>query len=1142
MARRKALCAALWLAAAVAGSSLSGAARAQEGAVPEGARPPVEGAAAAPGAAGRLADFERQIAELTARVQEWTAKAAEYEQARVAAPERLAALEAEIAAFQSEKQLAIPATATLEELTAQLLSAEQDVSLARKEASEVAAESALRAERRKRIPELLASAKERLQELDRQPAPAPESDPAIAAARQRQDALRREALEREIEAYQHELSSYDARGVLLGRRIDRANLRVTSAEARVAQLSDAVKSLQQRGAEREAAQARRSLEWAEALPPALQETGRKLAEANMQLAERRAGPDGLVSQIDDVRGKLARAENSVSEIEAAFANLESKIKAAGLTDSVGLLLRKQRADAADAGKYARFIRMRQELISSVQLEQIALREERAPLADIDALVSRDLDQLPPSASAAERKQAEALLHQLYETRRRYTDALIEDYETYFQKLVDFSAVQQQLIQKTQKLLGFIDERILWVPSSEAVKPALLRDGRDALAWFFEPRFWGQLSRALRGVAGSAILLNASVALLLLCSVPLARRLRVRIRELGEAARSSTCTHFAPTWEAFVLTLLLVPWLPGLLAYLGWQLGISPEATQFTRCFAGGLRATAFVWLTLQLPRALLRAGGVGVCHFGWPADSAKSLRRHLAWLTALAAPLVFLVFVFELRAEDAWKESAGRLAFVALMLAALVFGQRTLRAGGPLTAILRTAAPAGKRPWVWSALYYAALAVPVLLAAVTLRGYYWTALSLATRLHFTLFFLFGLLVVFQLLVRWSLLSGRRVAVEQARQRREALAARRQQQAAGELEGEIREAVEPELDLAAVRAQTSRLVESTTLFVMVIGLWLIWADVLPAVGILRDVQLWNVTETVTVSVTDASGVEHLSAEDRVVPVTLANLMLAILIAVLVLGMVRNLPGLLEVSLFRRLGVGAGERYAYATIVKYAVTIAGVALAFNAVGVGWSNIQWLIAAVGLGLGFGLQEIFANFVSGLIILFERPIRVGDTVTVADVSGTVTKIHIRATWIMGFDRKELVVPNKEFVTGRLINWSLSDPILRIDVPVGIAYGSDTDKAIEVLRHVAAETEHVLEDPPPQVLFLGFGDSALNFEVRVFSPDVAHLFPIRHQLHLGIDAAFRREGIEIAFPQRDVHLRSLPAALQVTSRGEVES
>ena len=144
-------------------------------------------------------------------------------------------------------------------------------------------------------------------------------------------------------------------------------------------------------------------------------------------------------------------------------------------------------------------------------------------------------------------------------------------------------------------------------------------------------------------------------------------------------------------------------------------------------------------------------------------------------------------------------------------------------------------------------------------------------------------------------------------------------------------------------------------------------------------------------------------------------------------------------------------------------------------------------------------------------------------------EINGTVSKIRIRATWITGFDRKELVVPNKTFVTGQLINWTLSDPVLRLDIPVGIAYGSDTDRAIEVLKRVAADSMRVLHDPPPRVWFLSFGDSSLLFELRVFVRGVDQRFKARHELHMTIDKAFREAGIEIAFPQRDLHVRSIP-------------
>jgi potassium efflux system protein len=249
------------------------------------------------------------------------------------------------------------------------------------------------------------------------------------------------------------------------------------------------------------------------------------------------------------------------------------------------------------------------------------------------------------------------------------------------------------------------------------------------------------------------------------------------------------------------------------------------------------------------------------------------------------------------------------------------------------------------------------------------------------------------------------------------------------------------------------------------------------------------------------------------------------MLAIVLATITFVSARNLPGLLEITVLNRLSMDAGARYAMTTICRYAIFAIGVIVTFEAIGFSWSSLQWLIAALGVGLGFGLQEIVANFVSGLIVLFERPYRLGDVVKVGDISGKVTRIRIRATTITNWDRHELIVPNKEFVTGKLINWTLSDPILRVTIPVGIAYGSDTALAEELLLKVAKETPNVLDQPEPSAFFLGFGDNSLNFELRVFVPDVSYWMHVTHQVHMAIDREFRKAGISIAFPQRDVHL-----------------
>ncbi|MDH3483718.1 MAG: mechanosensitive ion channel [Myxococcales bacterium] len=1046
-----------------------------------------------------LSEIEDRIAASRERLREWESKSLEYQQAWEQAATRALVIDREIDQLKARESLVIPNDATTSELDGRLLEAEQDLSAARREAMALDAEAALRAERRKKIPELLAVAKQKRSTLEVESIPT-SADPAASKALAILEALNRDALDSEIEAYQNELASYEARGRLLNKQRDRATLRIAHYEALSSQLREAAKRRGRIEVARENEATRRLLDELTATPKSFEKMFRELAAHNAELADLWTGEDGLVDQIDDVSEKLSRTEEKVASLEGELARLAARVEAVGLAESVGVLLRQQRADAPDIGMYRRFIRMRKERIGDVQLQQIRLREQRQALGDIDTLVDRALASVDEPVTPEERAQLEGLLRQLFETQRKYMDALLEDYETYFQKLVDFDARQRELIDRTQNLLNFIDERILWIPSGSTIETEILSDGRDAMAWLFGPRYLEQLGRGASDAVARLWPLNLLALLLALLFIPARRRLYDRIHELGQEAARADCIRYGPTATAFALTAVLVAWVPALLAYVGWRLGASPAATLYTRSIAYGLVGVSGLGFTLALTRQIARAGGIAEAHCGWPERQAHALWRYVTWLSLVMVPATFVVLVFEMRGEDVWRESIGRIVFVVTMLAIAVFNYLVLRPEGALSALFPHRVR--RRSVAFRIVQLGSIAAPLGLGIAALRGFYWTTLQFAIRTHMTLVFLFLLVIVVQLFARWTMIAARRAALE---------------------------AEAPEERPAPVTSgiQVSRLMIGTAMLVALLGVLAIWADLLPAARILRQVELWSVTKTVTLTELDPSGVERLHTEARSVPVTLADLFRAFLIGLVSIALIRNLPGLLEATVLRRLG--PGERYAYATIVKYAVALAGLAFAFDAIGVGWSSIQWLVAAVGLGLGFGLQEIFANFISGLIILFERPIRVGDTVTVGEISGTVSKIQIRATWITGFNRKELIVPNKNFVTGELINWTLSDAVLRIEVPVGVAYGSDTEQVIEVLRRVAAENHRVLRDPVPQVLFLGFGDSSLSFELRAFVPQVSAVFPVRHELHMAIDKAFKDAGIEIAFPQRDLHIRSLP-------------
>jgi potassium efflux system protein len=239
--------------------------------------------------------------------------------------------------------------------------------------------------------------------------------------------------------------------------------------------------------------------------------------------------------------------------------------------------------------------------------------------------------------------------------------------------------------------------------------------------------------------------------------------------------------------------------------------------------------------------------------------------------------------------------------------------------------------------------------------------------------------------------------------------------------------------------------------------------------------------------------------------------------------------RNLPGLIEISLLSRAGVDAASRYAVTSLLRYGIVIGGTLVGLGFLGLRWSQLQWMAAALTVGLGFGLQEIFANFVSGIILLFERPFRVGDVITVGDMSGRVTRIRTRATTILDFDNKEIVMPNKTFITGHLTNWALSDSTTRVIVKVGVAYGSDPAKVRDLLMQAAKEDKRVLAEPPPTCWFLAFGASSLDFELRVFVATLADRLEVQTALNMRINALLAEHGIEIAFPQLDVHVRDLP-------------
>jgi potassium efflux system protein len=247
--------------------------------------------------------------------------------------------------------------------------------------------------------------------------------------------------------------------------------------------------------------------------------------------------------------------------------------------------------------------------------------------------------------------------------------------------------------------------------------------------------------------------------------------------------------------------------------------------------------------------------------------------------------------------------------------------------------------------------------------------------------------------------------------------------------------------------------------------------------------------------------------------------------------------------LEQNWLKRTRLDRGARDAAVTTSGYVGIAVAILVALSIAGVEFTNLAIIAGALSVGIGFGLQNIVNNFVSGLILLVERPIRTGDWILVGNTEGYVKKISIRSTQIQTFDRADVIVPNSELISGQVTNWMLTDPWGRVRVPVGVAYGSDTAKVMQILVDLANKHPLVMNNypgiPEPRVLFLGFGDSSLNFELRCFVRDVDRRLVTLSDLNLAIDAAFREAGIEIPFPQRDLHFRNAPPSGAVTPAGK---
>ena len=742
-------------------------------------------------------------------------------------------------------------------------------------------------------------------------------------------------------------------------------------------------------------------------------------------------------------------------------------------------------------------------IADLRVQIFDITQKRNELYDIDAYISKIEQDENKSFTPAEKTQLTNLLTE----RRKVGSDLIKSLNNQLNLAISLELTQQQITQISDQIQSKLDQQSFWVKSNNPINldwfkklPMSLKaqfDGIGKKLGF--PTNFDNLPYLLAYV----FILFVIGGVILKFKNAIKQRLAVINGEINTLRSDSQWhTPLALFYTAF-LSLSGTLWFLAACQLLGFFFVKNPqEFWEWSLSMAG-------YWWFFSFILATLRPNGIVVRHFGFSQESAANIqdvtKRIIVSVVLLLNTSIFSNVMDSGLANDVLGEIN---TIVALIFCIAIIAPRFIRTEKSFN--LNDTDQRDKK--IFKLVRILLQLVPIILIVLIAVGYYYTALNLITHLINT----YIAWVVWSF-VRYTVYRGITVASRRLAYRR--LQEKRQQKQQDNPEASKSDEVvineqEEGLALNDVRNQLLRFADLfiwTALFAI---LYYVWSDLVTVVSYLRDITLWQQTSTTEAGVVTET-------------ISLFNLIVALIIVVITYILVRNIQGILEILIFSRVKLSQGTPYTITTLLTYALVAVGGAWAFSTLGMSWSKLQWLFAALSVGLGFGMQEIFANFVSGIILLFERPIRVGDTVTINDVTGTVAKIRIRAITMIDPDRKEVIVPNKSFVTGQVTNWALSNTVTRLVVSVGVAYGSDLELVKRLLLQAANELPTVLRDPEPRALFLNFGASTLDHELRVYVGQVADRNDTLDALNRRVNELFAENNIDIAFNQLDIFIKN---------------
>ncbi|OMH32612.1 mechanosensitive ion channel domain-containing protein [Motiliproteus sp. MSK22-1] len=955
-------------------------------------------------------------------------------------------------------------------------------------------ELALIGSRRLVIPELISKVKETQEQIIEQASEINTTSEEMTGAQKSLSNAHLTALVAQANMLKLELLSSNNQQTLFKQQLNLLGIEIDDLTQVATKLQEQLADVRRQEAEKTVAESKKSTLTTPGSHPLL----RQQAEENERLSEKLTQ---ITIELDNTVATKQITDEQSQKVSQKLKRIKRQLQWLSMSSAFGQTLRAELASLPELPDLDALLKRQGE----IQFFTYDLEQESELLTDPNAYVQTLAKDADPILSSQEQQN----LVEIINARATLVSGLLDSYRSLLSVLSEREVAAQGLFNQIHQFKELIDQRLLWVPNTGQINferfPLLQR----SIQWMFSPSRWQEVVTSLMQSPKYSLGLIAASGLLLVVWFFSRRRLAHLQNYFAPLLGNVRKDKFSYTLHLMIAGAFYALPLPLFFQMLG-RILLETGGLDFAQGLGQGLLWLSlpfWAWITLRnwsATQGLLKA------HLQWSETTVIQWARQLRRLIWFSSPLLLMISISEWVNTEAMRSTLGRACFIIWCLGLSLFFWRALRS---YVLFEQLPHPSTQQRKFYNFVRISLALTPLFFGAFALYGYFYTGLKLLSMLMYSLLIGIGWIVIYSLAIRGLLVQERRIAFEQAKARRAEILAQRARDDEGNSETSIEIPDESQIDLKAISEQTRGLVKTLLWIGVAVSLWTLWSPLFSALDILDTITVWETTFSL-------NGTEHLQ------PITLKAFLFATATILVIWISVRNLPGVMQLLVLQHLQLSPGTGYAITTLLNYSLIAIGLVVSFNIIGFKWENIQWLVAALGVGLGFGLQEIFANFISGLIILFEKPIRIGDTVTINGLTGTVSKIQIRATTIVDWDRKEIIVPNKAFITEQLVNWSLSDQVTRVRIPVGVAYGSDNELVERLLLEATNEVPSVLDTPKSEAYFVGFGDSTLNYELRIYVSEMADRLPVTHALHNLIDKKFRQHGVEIAFPQMDITIK----------------